>query len=71
MLLGGRPAIWQGDRDNMVPFAHRRWLAARVPGARAHLEPGAGRVTMTVTAIDRILDGAHSAGRPRQPARGT
>jgi hypothetical protein len=23
---------------------------------RAHLEPGAGHVTMTVTAIDRILD---------------
>ena len=54
--LGGRAAIWQGDQDNMVPFAHGRWLAAHIPGARAHLEPGAGHVTMTVTAIDRILD---------------
>jgi pimeloyl-ACP methyl ester carboxylesterase len=52
----GRVAIWQGDQDNMVPFAHGRWLAARIPGARAHLEPGAGHLTMTVTAIDRILD---------------
>lgn len=53
---GGRAAIWQGDQDNMVPFAHGRWLAARVPGARVHLEPGAGHLTMTVTAIDRVLD---------------
>jgi pimeloyl-ACP methyl ester carboxylesterase len=54
--LSGRAAIWQGDQDNMVPFAHGRWLAAHIPGARAHLEPGAGHVTMTVTAIDGILD---------------
>jgi pimeloyl-ACP methyl ester carboxylesterase len=54
--LDGRAAIWQGDQDNMVPFAHGQWLAARIPGARAHLEPGAGHLTMTVTAIDRILD---------------
>jgi pimeloyl-ACP methyl ester carboxylesterase len=52
----GRVTIWQGDQDNMVPFAHGQWLAARIPGARAHLEPGAGHLTMTVTAIGRILD---------------
>ena len=51
-----RAAIWQGDQDNMVPFTHGRWLAAHIPGARVHLEPGAGHLTMTVTAIDRILD---------------
>jgi pimeloyl-ACP methyl ester carboxylesterase len=49
-------AIWQGDQDNMVPFAHGQWLAARIPGARVHLQPGAGHLTMTVTAIDAILD---------------
>jgi len=54
--LAGRVAIWQGDQDNMVPFAHGRWLAAHIPGARVHLEPGAGHLTMTVTAIDAILD---------------
>jgi pimeloyl-ACP methyl ester carboxylesterase len=52
----GRAAIWQGDQDNMVPFAHGQWLAAHIPGARVRLEPGAGHLTMTVTAIDRILD---------------
>jgi pimeloyl-ACP methyl ester carboxylesterase len=55
--LAGRAAIWQGDQDNMVPFAHGQWLAAHIPGARVHLEPGAGHLTMTVTAIDRILGG--------------
>jgi len=49
-------AIWQGDQDLMVPLAHGQWLAANIPTARAHLEPGAGHLTMTVTAIDRILD---------------
>jgi len=53
---GDRAAIWQGDQDNMVPFAHGQWLAAHTPGARVHLEPGAGHLTMTATAIDRILD---------------
>ena len=53
---GARAAIWQGDQDQMVPFAHGQWLAAHVPGARVHLEPGAGHLTMAVTAIGRILD---------------
>jgi pimeloyl-ACP methyl ester carboxylesterase len=66
--LAGRAAIWQGDQDLMVPFAHGQWLAAHIPGARVHLEPGAGHLTMTVTVIDRILDDLLDlAGRP-QPA---
>ncbi len=49
-------AIWQGDQDRMVPYAHGRWLAAHVPGARAHLMPGEGHLTLTITAIGDILD---------------
>jgi pimeloyl-ACP methyl ester carboxylesterase len=56
LALAGRAAIWQGDQDKMVPFTHGQWLAGHIPGARVHLEPGAGHLTMTVTAIDRILD---------------
>jgi len=51
-----RAAIWQGDQDRMVPFAHGQWLAAAIPGARVHLMPGDGHLSMTVSAFDRILD---------------
>ena len=69
--LAGRVAIWQGDQDRMVPFAHGQWLAARIPGARAHLEPGEGHLTMTVTAIGRILDDLLDvAGLPGHAATG-
>ena len=51
-----RAAIWQGDQDRMVPFAHGQWLAAAIPGARGHLMPGDGHLSMTVSAFDQILD---------------
>ena len=49
-------AVWQGDQDRMVPFAHGQWLAANIQGARAHLMPGDGHLSMTVSSFDRILD---------------
>ncbi len=58
--LGQEPpapvAVWQGDQDRMVPFAHGQWLAANIRGARVHLMPGDGHLSMTVSAFDRILD---------------
>jgi len=38
--------IWQGGQDLMVPFAHGKWLAARVPHADVHLEPDEGHITI-------------------------
>ena len=49
-------AIWQGDQDRMVPYAHGQWLAANSRGARAHLLPGEGHLTMTITLLGEILD---------------
>jgi pimeloyl-ACP methyl ester carboxylesterase len=50
-------AIWQGDQDRMVPFAHGEWLARRVPAARAHLMTGGGHLSMQFDAIfDDLLE---------------
>jgi pimeloyl-ACP methyl ester carboxylesterase len=49
-------AIWQGDQDRMVPYAHGEWLARNVAGARAHLMPGEGHLSLVATAIGDILD---------------
>lgn len=48
--------IWQGSADLMVPFAHGRWLASRLPGASSHLEQGEGHLSIGLGAIDRMLD---------------
>lgn len=48
--------LWQGSADLMVPFAHGEWLAAHVPGVSVHLEAGQGHLSVTVGAVDRMLD---------------
>ncbi len=52
---GAPIAIWQGGQDQMVPFAHGAWLAAQLPGARAHLLPGEGHLTLAATAFGQVL----------------
>jgi len=49
-------AIWQGDQDRQVPYAHGQWLARNVHGARAHLLPGEGHFSLVANRIDDILD---------------
>lgn len=48
--------LWQGSEDLMVPFAHGRWLAERIPGVVAHLEEGQGHLSIGVGAIERMLE---------------
>ena len=64
-------AIWQGDQDLMVPHGHGAWLAAHVPGARAHLRPGEGHLAFPTSAYGLVLDDLLDlAGLPPVPAGG-
>jgi pimeloyl-ACP methyl ester carboxylesterase len=48
--------IWQGAQDRMVPFAHGRWLADHIPGARSRLLDDEGHLSIALGAFDQILD---------------
>src|SRR5262245_57434870 len=48
--------VWHGTADTSVPVCHGRWLASRIPGARAHFEDGEGHYSMAFSALDRKLD---------------
>jgi pimeloyl-ACP methyl ester carboxylesterase len=53
----GPVAVWQGDQDRMVPFAHGVWMAEHLPHAEAHLLEGEGHLSVAVGALDRIING--------------
>ena len=48
-------SVWQGGEDRMVPYAHGRWLASRLPGATVHLEPGRGPPVADAQPFDDIV----------------
>ncbi|MEZ5116238.1 MAG: alpha/beta fold hydrolase [Candidatus Nanopelagicales bacterium] len=62
-LAGVPVAIWQGDRDLMVPPAHGRWLVDHVPHAEAHLLPADGHLSLTVDRADEVVAALVAAGR--------
>ncbi|NUP53108.1 MAG: alpha/beta hydrolase [Catenulispora sp.] len=48
-------SVWQGSEDRMVPFAHGRWLADRLPKAVPHLQPTEGHLSLMLDRCDDIF----------------
>jgi pimeloyl-ACP methyl ester carboxylesterase len=48
-------SVWQGREDAMVPYAHGEWLAAAVPGARAHLFDDEGHLSLVTNRLEEAL----------------
>ena len=52
----GRVAVWQGDQDMMVPFAHGQWLGSHLPKATVRLHPGEGHLSIASGRFSDVLD---------------
>jgi pimeloyl-ACP methyl ester carboxylesterase len=48
--------LWQGEQDLMVPAAHGRWLAERIPGLEAHISEEDGHLSISVGRLGEIYD---------------
>jgi pimeloyl-ACP methyl ester carboxylesterase len=48
--------LWQGVQDKMVPAAHGRWLAERIPGVEAHISEEDGHLSIAVGRLGEIYD---------------
>lgn len=48
--------VWHGQHDLFSPIAHGRWIAARIPKAITHFEPGEGHVTLFGRRIPEVHD---------------
>ncbi len=46
--------LWQGVQDKMVPVAHGRWLAERIPGVEAHISEDDGHLSIAVGRLGEI-----------------
>ena len=49
-------SIWHGGRDQLVPFTHGQWLADHIPGARVHLYPDEGHLSIRIGHLGDMLD---------------
>ncbi|MFJ5224813.1 alpha/beta fold hydrolase [Streptomyces sp. NPDC088400] len=52
--IKGPVMLWHGEKDVFSPVGHSRWLAERIPGATAVLEPAAAHFD-ALHALPRIL----------------
>jgi pimeloyl-ACP methyl ester carboxylesterase len=48
--------VWHGVQDQFVPVEHGRWLAERIPGAKAHIYDEDGHLTLQVNRIGDVHD---------------
>lgn len=49
-------SLWHGGQDRFVPVAHGKWLAANIPGARLHLLPEEGHLSIFAHRYGDVLD---------------
>ena len=54
--IGVPTLLWQGVQDKMVPVAHARWLAERIPGVEAHISEEDGHLSISVGRLGEIYD---------------
>jgi pimeloyl-ACP methyl ester carboxylesterase len=61
--IAGPVLAVHGEDDRMVPAAHTRWIAERVPGAQLRLSPGVGHVSVLSAEAEAALDwiGEHAS----------
>jgi pimeloyl-ACP methyl ester carboxylesterase len=48
--------LWHGMDDRLVPLAHAKWLATRLPRADIHLEPGEGHISLFARRIPEVQE---------------
>jgi pimeloyl-ACP methyl ester carboxylesterase len=53
--------VWQGTDDLMVPFAHGRWLAERLPSTEPRLVEGEGHLSLAAQAFTAGFAGLRDA----------
>jgi pimeloyl-ACP methyl ester carboxylesterase len=50
--------LWQGDEDFMVPHAHGKWLASKIPTAKLIFEPGEGHISLGINKRSAMIQSA-------------